>query len=356
MKCTKCGTEFDSKFCPQCGAEATASAQSDVKIKGSKKYAAFTVLSIVFAAVTFFIFRLAGATGSDATFDLFLILGGAASAIAMLPMFNFAIVGKKRAVSTVFSVLSILACGFMAFLGIKFPVILLPALLSVVFSILAISESKDAGVSASKTRNILAVIITVLLLVQIPVGFLDNKTRKNDYLKEYGYMDSDRVLYRTANGEEFSPDTFDGFEKHEMTEQEIEDLKAYGVTDFSEDIFEKSENLENGITRKQTLFVSGDKISSYNVEYFGIPSNDKTPLTTLTQFSDWYCDKTGSKVKFRDLKTDELYSPAQVSALSSELPATFSFNGKCDDISVFANIYHQEDSTIDIRLMFAFFE
>ena len=98
MKCTKCGTEFNSKFCPKCGAQATASAQPDVGAKGNKKYSTFTVLSIVFAAVTFLIFLLAGAADSDGTFDLFLIIGGAASAIAMLPMFNFAIASKKRAV------------------------------------------------------------------------------------------------------------------------------------------------------------------------------------------------------------------------------------------------------------------
>ena len=356
MKCTKCGTEFDSRFCPKCGAQVTASAQSDVEAKGNKKYSTFTVLSIVFAAVTFLIFLLAGAVDSDGTFDLFLIIGGAASAIAMLPMFNFAIASKKRAVSTVFSVLSILACGFMSFLGIKFPVIFVSAILSIVFSILAISYSKNVSVSASKARNIIAIVITVLLLVQIPVGILDNKTRKSDYLKEYGYIDSDRVMHRASEGEKFSLDAFQGFEKYERTEDEIEKLKAYGATNFSEDVFVKSEKLVNGITRKQTLFVNGDKILSYNIEYFGIPSNDKTTLTTLTQFNDWYCDKTGNNVKFRSLKNDELYSSPQVSALSSELPATFRFNGKCDDISVFANVYHQEDSTIDIQLTFAFFE
>lgn len=345
--CPKCGTATDAEFCPNCGTRITASAQATVKT--GKKYTIFNILSIIFAALTFLILLFTGYLEDAPTFDLYLIFGGIAAPIALLPMFNFAFVNKKKTVSTVFSILSILSCCFMAFLSIRFPAVLLTTLLSIVFSILAITHSKNIDVSNSKARNVIAIVITVLLLIQIPYGFLDNKVRKDTYLEKYGYIDCDRIVYMKLNNT-FNLDEFtDEYKEYVPTEEELKASEELGLTSNTT-IYRKEEALDNGITRTQQFDINkNNSVEGYAVHYI-VSVGDPFVFTVLNQLNTYYNDNYDEDVIFKDTVCGKKYNAEELSSLkdADHLISAYTYN---DDLNMGTYVTFL-DNTIYISIMY----
>ena len=345
--CPKCGTATDAEFCPNCGTRITASAQATVKT--GKKYTIFNILSIIFAALTFLILLFTGYLEDAPTFDLYLIFGGIAAPIALLPMFNFAFVNKKRTVSTVFSILSILSCCFMAFLSIRFPAVLLTTLLSIVFSILAITHSKNIDVSNSKARNVIAIVITVLLLIQIPYGFLDNKVRKESYIEKFGYIDSDRVLYHALNDDEFNVESYSDFTKYVPTEEELKASEELGLTSNTT-IYRKEDALDNGITRTQQFDINkNNSVEGYAVQY-AVPVGDPFIFTVLNQLNTYYNDNYDEDIVFKDTESGKKYNAEELSSLkdADHLISAYKYD---DDLSI-GTYVSLSNNTVYISIMY----
>lgn len=355
MKCTKCGMEFDSKFCPKCGAPAPQknlcpkcntvtdaefcpncgtqiAASVQATAKAGKKYTLFTSLSLVFAMLTFFILLIFAFGENNAVFDTVSILSGIAAPFAILPIFNYTLVGKNRAVSIAFSVLSMLSVAFLSFLSIKLVVGLFTALLSIIFSILAIVNSKNLTASISKTRNVFGIILVILLLAQIPFGFLDNKARKDSYLKKYGYIDCDRIVYMqlhdTFNLNEFTDD----YQEYVPTEEELKASEELGLTSNTT-IYRKDDSLDSGATRSQQFDVNkNNDVDGYAVHYT-IPVGDPFVFTVLEQLNTYYNDNFGEDVVFKDTVCGKKYTASELSSLKNadHLISAYIFD---DDLSM----------------------
>lgn len=346
--CPKCGTVTDAEFCPNCGTQIAASAQATAK--AGKKYNLFTSLSLVFAMLTFFILLIFAFGETNAVFDTVSILSGIAAPFAILPIFNYTLVGKNRAVSIVFSVLSMLSVAFLSFLSIKLVVGLFTALLSIIFSILAIVNSKNLTASISKTRNVLGIILVILLLTQIPFGFLDNKARKDSYLEKYGYIDCDRIVYmklnNTFNLDEFTND----YKEYIPTEEELKASEELGLTSNTT-IYQKEDTLDNGITRTQQFDIDqSNVVDGYAVQYT-IPVGAPLIFTVLEQLNTYYNDNFGEDIVFKDTESGKKYNAEELSSLK-DADHPISAYKYDDDLSI-GTYVSLSNNTVYISIMYS---
>ncbi len=345
--CPKCGTATDAEFCPNCGTRITASAQATVKT--GKKYNLYNTLSLVFAILTFFVLLLFAFGETNAVFDTVSILAGIAAPFAILPIFNYTLVGKNRTVSIIFSVLSMFSVAFMSFLSIKLVIGLFTALLSIIFSILAIVHSKNITGSISKTRNVIGIILVVLLLAQIPFGFLDNKVRKDTYLEKYGYIDCDRIVYMQLN-DTFNLDEFtDEYKEYVPTEEELNTSDELGLASNTT-IYRKEDALDNGITRTQQFDINkNNSVEGYAVQY-AVPVGDPFIFTVLNQLNTYYNDNYDEDIVFKDTESGKKYNAEELSSLkdADHLISAYKYD---DDLSI-GTYVSLSNNTVYISIMY----